>query len=142
MVRRTIIPALTFIVWTVFPAAAQHPRFAASYRKLPLSFEPDGSEFLARGEGYLLRLTPTRETLSLNNTSSVTLTLMGANPSAQADALEPLPGKTNYLVGNDPAKWRTNVANFARVRYRDVYPGVDIVFYGNRQQLEYDLIVN
>lgn len=139
MVRNVIILVLTFIGLTVSPAAAQRN---ASYNKLPLSFEPDGVDFVARGEGYLLRLTPTRETLTLQETSSVTLTLAGANPSAQADALDPQPGKTNYLMGNDPAKWRTNIPNFARVRYRDIYPGVDIVYYGNRQQLEYDLVVN
>ena len=48
---------------------------------------------------------------------------------------------SSYFVGNDPAKWVTGVPNFARVRYQELYPGVDLVFYGNQRQLEYDLVV-
>jgi len=55
---------------------------------------------------------------------------------------EELPGKTNYFIGNDPKKWRTNVPTYAQVRYHDVYPGVDLVYYGNQGgQLEYDFVV-
>jgi hypothetical protein len=68
--------------------------------------------------------------------------LAGANPSPQVAGLEELPGKSNYFVGSDPAKWRTNVATYAKVRYRDVYPGIDLVYYGNQRQLEYDWIVS
>src|SRR5215471_17873413 len=52
-----------------------------------------------------------------------------------------MPGKSNYFLGNDPARWRTNVANFAKVRYRGVYPGIDLVYHGSQQQLEYDFVV-
>ncbi|MBI1876199.1 MAG: hypothetical protein HYS05_20220, partial [Acidobacteria bacterium] len=52
-----------------------------------------------------------------------------------------LPGRTNYFIGNDPTKWRTDIPTFAKVRYHDVYPGIDLVYYGNQQQLEYDFIV-
>ena len=55
--------------------------------------------------------------------------------------LEGLPGKSNYFLGNDPDKWRTNVPHYAKVQYKDVYPGVDLVYYGNQRQLEYDLVV-
>lgn len=71
----------------------------------------------------------------------VRLKLVGANPKAKVVGLDPLPGKSNYFIGNDPKKWRRNVPTFAKVSYRDVYPGVDLVFYGNQQQLEYDFIV-
>ena len=69
------------------------------------------------------------------------LKLLGANPEAKASGLEELPGKSNYFLGNDPKKWRTNVPNYARVKYENVYPGVDLVYYGNQRQLEYDFVV-
>jgi len=69
------------------------------------------------------------------------LKLAGANPTAQPAGLEELPGKNNYFIGNDPAKWQTNVPTYAKVKYGDVYPGIDLVYYGNQRQLEYDLVV-
>ena len=54
---------------------------------------------------------------------------------------EELPGKSNYFIGNDPSKWRTNVPQYARVEYEDVYPGVNLAYYGNQRQLEYDFVV-
>src|SRR5438046_3860535 len=67
--------------------------------------------------------------------------LVGANLSPDVVGLEELPGKTNYFSGNDPNKWRTNVSTFAKVRYGNVYPGVDLVYYGNQGQSECDFIV-
>ena len=67
--------------------------------------------------------------------------LVGANPSPRVRPLAQLPGKSNYLIGNDPKKWRTNVPNYAEVEYRDIYSGVDLVYYGNQGQLEYDFVV-
>ena len=58
--------------------------------------------------------------------------LVGANERAKVTGLEELPGKSNYFIGNDPKKWRTNVPNYAKVKYAGVYPGVDLVYYGNR----------
>ncbi|MBI3014117.1 MAG: SBBP repeat-containing protein [Candidatus Tectomicrobia bacterium] len=67
--------------------------------------------------------------------------LVGANPDPRVVGREELPGKSNYFIGNDPKKWRTNVSTYARIEYRDVYPGVNLVYYGNQGQLEYDFIV-
>src|SRR5260370_1159377 len=67
--------------------------------------------------------------------------LVGANATAPVTGLEELPGKSNYFIGNDPSKWRTNVPNYAKVKYANVYPGVDLVYYGNQRQLEFDLVV-
>ena len=67
--------------------------------------------------------------------------LMGSNPAPQVVGLDELPGKSNYFIGNDPEKWRTNVPNYGKVKYQDVYPGGDLVYYGNQRQLEYDFIV-
>ncbi|MBI4166258.1 MAG: hypothetical protein HY508_11055 [Acidobacteria bacterium] len=59
----------------------------------------------------------------------------------RATGLDPLPGRSNYFRGNDPKKWRTNIPNFAKVKYEEVYPGIDLVYYGNQGQLEYDFVV-
>lgn len=128
----------------------------ASYAKLPLSFEPnqgqaDGAvKFLARGNGYRLSLLPDGAMLALqggNSTSErepanvMRLKLVGANPSPRIEALNELPGKSNYFIGNDPKRWRMGVANYASVKYRNVYPGADVIYYGNQGQLEYDFIL-
>ncbi len=75
------------------------------------------------------------------HTTALRLTLVGANSAAKVMGLDELPGKSNYFIGNDPKRWRTNVSNYAKVRYKDVYPGVDLVYYGNQGQLEHDFIV-
>jgi len=67
---------------------------------------------------------------------------VGATPHAEVVGLEELPGKSNCFIGNDPKKWRTNVPTYAKVKYKDVYPGVDLVYYGNQGgQLEYDFVL-
>ena len=67
--------------------------------------------------------------------------LDGANPSAASPGASPLPGKSNYFIGSDPSKWRSGIPQFARRRVSGVYPGVDLVYYGNQGQLEYDFRV-
>jgi hypothetical protein len=67
--------------------------------------------------------------------------LVAANPNPRVAGQAELPGKVNYFIGNDPDKWRTNIPTYAKVKYRDVYPGVDLVYYGNQRQLEFDLVV-
>jgi hypothetical protein len=68
--------------------------------------------------------------------------LVGGNAQARVVGLDELPGRSNYFIGNDPKKWRTNVPAYAKVRYQDVYPGVDLAYYGNQgEQLEYDFVV-
>jgi uncharacterized repeat protein (TIGR01451 family) len=123
----------------------------AAWGQLPLRFEPNQGQtdsqvrFLARGAGYGLFLTPDQAVLSLRSpdrsASVVRMQLAGANPAARVSGADPLPGKSNYFIGNDPARWRTDIPQFARVRYQDVFPGVDLVYYGNQGQLEYDFEV-
>jgi hypothetical protein len=67
--------------------------------------------------------------------------LFGANPNPDVVGLDQLPGKSNYCIGKDPSKWRTNVPTYTKVEYKNVYPGVDLVYYGNQRQLEYDFVV-
>jgi len=126
-------------------------------------------KFLSRGPGYTLFLTGDEAVLALRKPSAVSdqpsdkrnskletrnwksetryvssvlrLKLIGTNPAAHARGLDELPGKSNYFLGNDPKKWRTNVPNYAKVKYENVYPGIDLVYYGNQRQLEYDFVV-
>jgi hypothetical protein len=67
--------------------------------------------------------------------------LRNANPAAKATGLDELAGTSNYFIGSDPAKWRTNVPTYAKVKYEGIYSGIDLVYYGNERQLEYDFIV-
>ncbi len=69
------------------------------------------------------------------------LQLEGSNPQPQITGVDPLPGKVNYFIGNDPTKWQTDVHTFAQVKYAGVYPGIDLIFYGKENHLEYDFIV-
>ena len=67
--------------------------------------------------------------------------LVGADPSPSVRGDVKLPGQVNYFLGNDPSQWRTNVSTFAKVGYREVYPGIDLVYYGNEGRLEYDFVL-
>jgi hypothetical protein len=67
--------------------------------------------------------------------------LVGGNAGAQVSRAEELPGKVNYFTGNDPQKWRTDVSTYQKVQFEGVYPGIDMTYYGNQRQLEYDFIV-
>ncbi|HEY3025348.1 MAG TPA: PQQ-dependent sugar dehydrogenase [Pyrinomonadaceae bacterium] len=123
--------------------------------ELPLSFEEGANpnEFLARANGFALYLKPNAAIiapthgaggthgLAAKKFPSVSFELAGANTDAKASGRDPLPGKVNYLIGKDPAKWRTNVSTFAKVSYEGVYPGIDLIYYGNQRQLEYDFEV-
>src|SRR5256712_6538279 len=116
--------------------------------RLPLIFEPNQGQtapqvqFLAHGAGHGLFLTGDGAVLSMRDsagkTAVIRMALDGANKNPAASGDEQLPGKSNYFIGNDPAKWHRDIPQFARVRYENVYPGVDLVYYGNQGRLEYD----
>src|SRR5262245_28237018 len=116
---------------------------AVSYGYLPLSFELNQGQadpavrFLARG----VTLAADGVALMLPD-STVRMKLIGASPAAEMVAVDELPGKVNYFIGSDPALWRTNIPTYAKVRYRGLYPGVDLVFYGRGRRLEYDFTVS
>jgi hypothetical protein len=67
--------------------------------------------------------------------------LRNANPAAKVTGVDELAGTSNYFIGNDPAKWRSGVQTYAKVKYEGIYSGIDLVYYGNQRQLEYDFIV-
>ena len=124
----------------------------AAMKELPLSFQPDIRKnsdpvrFLASGEGYRLYLSPTLAEMEIarrnrRSDADLRMSITGANPHAQAVGLDRLRAITNYIVDGDPQHSRINVPNFAKVAYRNVYPGVDLSYYGNHGQLEYDFVV-
>jgi hypothetical protein len=78
---------------------------------------------------------------STPKTDLIRMELAGANPNLRPAGADALPGKANYFLGNDPAKWRANVPTYAKVKYSAVYPGVDLLYYGNQSQLEYDFVL-
>jgi Beta-propeller repeat len=124
-------------------------RVVEAYGHLPLSFEANTGQtdsrvrFLSRGPGYMLFLTSSEAVLisGKDQPQTMRMELAGANPSPEIRGLDELSAKSYYFIGNDPEKWQNKVPNFARVRYQAVYPGVDLVYYGNHQQLEYDFVV-
>ena len=73
--------------------------------------------------------------------TKLSMKLLGASPRAQVLGLEALPGKSHYLIGQDPKKWQSNIANYRKVKYESVYPGIDLIYYGSQRQLEYDFVV-
>ena len=125
-------------------------------------------KFLSRTGGYSLFLTGDEAVLALSGNKANTNTgkiasatrtvairlwrhpkaggvlrmkLRNANPAAKVTGVDELAGTSNYFIGNDPAKWRTNVPTYAKVKYEGIYSGIDLVYYGNQRQLEYDFIV-
>ena len=135
---------------------------------LPLSFETNDGQahaatrFLSRGNGYNLYLTETESILVLGKAAAdqnknrpgskrvkrqnlpvavVKMKLADSNKQPRISGLEELKGKSNYFIGNDPAKWRANVSTYAKVKYEEVYPGIDMVYHGDQGNLEYDFVV-
>src|SRR5207249_3517761 len=77
----------------------------------------------------------------LGTSDVLRMKLVGANQAAKVTALDELPGKSNYFIGNDPKQWRADVTTYGKVKYEGVYPGIDLVYYGNQRQLEYDFVL-
>jgi len=131
----------------LYPEVATTTQARDAYAKLPLGFEENKGQidshvkYLTRGPGFILYLTGKEMVLTGQDPSSgvFRMKLEGANPNARVEALDKLPGITNYFIGNDPSKWRTHIANYGKVAVRGVYPGIDLIVYGNQRQLEYDL---
>ncbi len=129
----------------------QHPASSPNdYGKVPLAFEANAGQvngsvrFLSHADGYTLYLTATDPVLIFDKQGGPTalhIHLTGANPHPQVSGLDELAGKTNYFTGNNPQFWHSDISTYARVLYQDVYPGVNVVYYGNQSALEYDFVV-
>ena len=141
---------------------------AAKPIHLPLFFEANQGQtdsrvqFLSRSKGYTLLLTPTKTILVEAKTqftaapngfmsakprfitsagTQIEMQMLGANSSPVMTGLDQLPGKVNYLIGRDSSQWHTGVSLYSKVREAQVYPGVDLLFHGDQNQLEYDFVV-
>ena len=129
------------------PPDSYAPAFDVSIGSLPLNFEPNAGqtdssvEFLARGGGYTLFLTDGDAVLQLEDQSALRMRLTGGRGTPDAVAADRFSGTSSYLIGNDPTGWHTRVPQYGKVRYEDVYKGIDLVYYGVQGELEFDFIV-
>jgi phospholipase C len=151
------------------PAAKTQTKILEEYGKLPLSFESNQGQtdpqvkFLSRSSGYTLFLTTDEAVFSLRGnrangntspavphlkaaasptaTTVLRMKILKANSGVKVTGSEELPGKSHYFVGNDPRKWYSNVPNYSKVKFEGIYPGIDLVYYGNQRRLDYDFIV-
>jgi hypothetical protein len=139
------------------------------YSQLPLSFESNRGQtdgrvkYLARGQVYNLFLTSREAVLTLylsagararshserrqqveveSRRVALRLQFVDANLKTEVTGLDRLPGKSHYFVGKDPSRWTTNVPTYERVKYQELYPGVDLIYYGNQGRLEYDFVIS
>jgi Beta-propeller repeat len=166
----TLTPAAT--LWAdmqkVAPPTPSKATVQSAYGQLPISFEATQGQtnsqmnYLARGHGYQLLVTPSEILLSLHPTvphssanpsasplngdgrnveTILRLQLLGANHTSAFRGLDELLGKINYFTGADPKNWRTNIPTFAKVIQPQAYPGIDVVYYGNQQHIEFDFVV-
>src|SRR5262245_36139786 len=152
-----IFPCYLWFLHTSVPSVTASTTRSVTSR-LPLTFEANRGQvgndvkFLARGSGYGVFLADNEIRLGLisskrgvsedwDQRAVVSLKFKGANPMARLHGLDEQSGKVNYLVGNDPARWHARVPTFARVKLEQVYPGVDVICYGNPRQPEYDIVV-
>ncbi len=153
------------------PDGTTRARITDAFVKLPLRFEANKGQsdekvkFLSRGSGYTLFLTSTEAVLSLNRPEGagdkssptggsgretkakrarrdvIRMKLLGASSTPQVEGANELSVNSNYFIGNDPKKWRTDVRQYTKVKYTGVYAGIDLIYYGNQGELEYDFIV-
>jgi hypothetical protein len=128
-------------------AAGAKQQIATSLARLPLAFAPaaagEGMDFLARGAGYGIALSPTALTLELRGADApVAMRFLNTKAGSPGIGEAKLPGTLNYFIGNDPSLWRTEIPTFGAVRYRDLYAGIDLLHYGAASgELEHDLVV-
>ncbi len=154
-----LLTALAALQLPTTPATPQvtpalEAQLKENFGKLPLSFEQNVGQtdasvhFFGRGPGYALYLTSTEAVMVLNGRTAadappavVRMQVLGGNAAPRVTGDDQQPGKVNYFLGNDPAQWHTNISTFGRVEYDEVYRGIDLVWYGNQDQLEYDFVV-
>jgi uncharacterized repeat protein (TIGR01451 family) len=164
---RLLVVSLLLIAATQFAQSANLAAPTATVKTfghIPLSFEPNRGQtnpqarFVAHGQGYSLFLTPSEAVLSLQSlqkedvlhhpikddnpiSAVLRLQLLNANTSPAISGQDKLPGYSNYLIGKDESKWVTRIPQYGKVEYSQIYPGIDLLYYGNQRQLEYDFVV-
>ena len=142
--KNHLVTALASLALGVVAVSAP-AQIAGSFGNLPLYFEANSpARFLALGRDAQFSIAATEAQLVLNKsgaTRTVQMQFTGANPQSQIHGDGGLAGKISHLTGSDPAQWRGGVPTFARVQVEEIYPGINLVYYGNQQRLEYDFTV-
>lgn len=132
------------------PALSETNPEIETYQHLPMVFEENRGQtdplvrYLSRSRGATLFLTDSEAVATLGppeSRSVIRVSFPGANPNAKLEGVDTLPGVTNYYLGKDPREWRENIPSYGGVAQRDVYPGIDLVYRGLSDKLEYDFIV-
>jgi hypothetical protein len=130
--------------------AAFIPIGAAGGADTPLVFEPNVGQadpaigFIALGSAHRIEISPTLAIVTVRSPRAVAvirMRLLGANPGGRLTPLDRLADRSQYIIGPDPTRWRTDIPNYRRVRLDQPYPGIDLVFYGSPGTLEYDVIL-
>jgi hypothetical protein len=146
VLEKKILSAKLAVLALGFAALAVSAKTAATLGDMPLYFEADSpARFVARGSDSQFLISPAVSQIilrkSASETAAVGMRFIGANPFAQISGDGALRGKINYLTGDDPAQWRSGVPTFAKVRVEEIYSGINLVYYGNQRQLEYDFTI-
>jgi hypothetical protein len=134
------------LVYPVITTIAIFQALAGPNPPLPIVFEPNAGrwdsqvKFSARTDNYRVFLTAQGAELS-DSRRTISISILNANPRAEVSGADKLRCQTSYFLGNQKENWRTGVPNYARVRYRSIYPGIDLVYYGANRELEYDFVV-
>jgi len=138
---------VSFLIVLPFSLPAASPDIHGALGRLPLRFETAADGRLVAREGpYSLTVEAGRTTVTVidratHQSASVTTKLAGAEPTSRPVGADPLAAKATYLLGDDPAGWRTGALLFSRALYHGVYRGIDLVFHGDAGSLEYDFVV-
>ena len=99
------------------------------------TYSPGSAAIATKGVG------PNKTADNKSGDITMVFNLVGAASHPKAVGEDQLATKVNYFIGNDPAKWQTNVKTYARIRYKNVYPGIDLLYHGNNRQVEFDFVV-
>jgi uncharacterized protein (TIGR03437 family) len=137
--------ALLLLLLSQVLAPAQNSEVWLRFWKMPLGFERLGERFVAHAPGYQVALEAGGVSLGVRNPENdkaalIQVKFIGGHAGA-AEPLDPLPGEANYLIGARPDDWRLHIRRFGRVRFSEVYPGVDVICYGTQAEFEYDLAI-
>lgn len=150
--RGSVFPFFLFLFLAFLSSHAPAAPVTMSPATLPLYFEANhgqaasSAQFIAQGNRSEFLVSPGTAELVLSKTDhssarALQMRFVDADPRAQISGRDELSGKINYLVGNDSSKWQTGVPIFSKVGVTGIYPGVDLVYYGNGRQLEYDFAI-
>lgn len=143
MCNRALACFATFIYWPTISVAALRPDSPHGWGRLPLVFEadPGSGGFMARTAAGVLFFGACGEVRVRGASDKIAMSLAGANPRSLPRGMHPMPGRRYYFTGGTEAR-RPGAALFTKLVYRDVYPGVDLIFYGVEGALEYDLVIS